>query len=531
MNRRTLRAALLAALLVLACNGKEQNPALPTDPGHGTAIPPSLTLTGDAAEVSAGATTAVMLHVAAKNGDGTAVADGTSVTLNTNLGNFGVDASGKPVQLTHASLSAGRADVAFYAGPDIGVANVLAQAGTANAAYNVKIVTPPVAPQADFTFSASGLSVLFTDASAGAVNSRRWQFGDGLESGDTNPFHTYGASATFTVTLTVSGPGGASSKSKFVTVSAGRKPTSLFGFEVLGRQVNFVDKSTGGATSWSWSFGDGGSSAARNPVYIYATAGHYTVTLTASNSAGSDSSSQVVAIDAGQPPVSLFSFTTTGRQVNFVDKSTNSPQAWIWNFGDSTSSNMRNPVHVYAAPGAYTVSLTAMNGAGYDVSSQVVTISAGDVPAADFSSAANGLTVNFIDKSTNAPTTWSWNFGDNTTSSLQNPVHTYGASGTYTVTLTVGNAAGANSKSQFVTVSAGAAPQAAFTFTPSGLQVNFVDRSTGSPTSWSWNFGDNTSSSQQNPIKVYQSPGTYTVTLVVRNAAGSTSTSQVVTVQ
>ena len=102
------------------------------------------------------------------------------------------------------------------------------------------------------------------------------------------------------------------------------------------------------------------------------------------------------------------------------------------------------------------------------------------------------------------------------------------------MTLTATNASGSNSVSKVVVVAAGTPPVADFEFTvaASGNQVNFVDRSTGSPTNWFWQFGDNanTTSNLRNPTFTYPVDGTYTVTLTVTNANGSNSKSKVVTV-
>lgn len=137
------------------------------------------------------------------------------------------------------------------------------------------------------------------------------------------------------------------------------------------------------------------------------------------------------------------------------------------------------------------------------------------------------LTVNFTDQSTNTPTSWSWDFGDGGTSTAQNPSHQYTVGGNYTVTLTATNAAGSDAevKTNYISVNSGAAPVANFSGTPTSgdapLSVSFTDLSSGSPTSWSWTFGDGGTSTAQNPSYVYNNPGTYNVTLNVTNACGS----------
>ena len=155
----------------------------------------------------------------------------------------------------------------------------------------------------------------------------------------------------------------------------------------------------------------------------------------------------------------------------------------------------------------------------------------GSPPVADFSgtptSGTAPLVVNFSDLSSGAPDSWSWSFGDGGNSSSQNPSHTYTTPGSYTVSLTASNANGSDgeTKTAYIVVDAPAAPTANFNGTPlSGtapLEVNFLDASTDGPTSWSWTFGDSSTSSAQNPTHTYTTPGVYTVALTATNANGS----------
>lgn len=143
------------------------------------------------------------------------------------------------------------------------------------------------------------------------------------------------------------------------------------------------------------------------------------------------------------------------------------------------------------------------------------------------------LTVQFTDRSNGAPLTWSWDFGDGTTSTLQTPTHTYTAAGTYVVKLTVGNFDGSDSTTRTVVVSNVSAPTAAFGFAPQGgtapLAVTFTDQSTGA-TSWAWDFGDGDTSTSQNPSHTYDDPGVYVVELTATNASGSTTITHTITV-
>jgi PKD repeat protein len=143
--------------------------------------------------------------------------------------------------------------------------------------------------------------------------------------------------------------------------------------------------------------------------------------------------------------------------VRFTDTSTNSPSSWAWDFGDGNTSEEQDPVHMYTTPGAYTVRLRATNSGGSNTETKInyIAIAAAYAqPAASFSAnpptMAQPYTVQFLDRSTGPPTSWSWNFGDGGTSSEQDPVHTYPGNGTFIVTLEVSNPAGSTKTAGFV---------------------------------------------------------------------------------
>jgi len=151
-------------------------------------------------------------------------------------------------------------------------------------------------------------------------------------------------------------------------------------------------------------------------------------------------------------------------------------------------------------------------------------------PAADFHTSTRygpgPFTVSFSDNSLGAaPMTYLWDFGDGTTSTRQNPAHTYAADGEYTVSLTVTNEYGTNTKTIPAYIGVGLPPVAEFTASPDSgeipLTVTFTDTSKNHPDTWNWGFGDGTISTEQNPIHTYTAPGSYRVTLSVANHFGS----------
>ena len=164
------------------------------------------------------------------------------------------------------------------------------------------------------------------------------------------------------------------------------------------------------------------------------------------------------------------------------------------------------------------------------------------LPAADFTtdviSGPAPLTVQFTDLSQNA-TEWNWNFGDGVSSPEQNPKHIYTAAGNYTVNLKASNMNGTTSKTAVITVlqdqggnGSNVLPKADFSTSVTGgyapLSVTFTDLSQGA-TSRNWDFGDGTSSVEQNPAHIYYAAGTYTVTLTAYNDYGpATKTVQII---
>lgn len=148
------------------------------------------------------------------------------------------------------------------------------------------------------------------------------------------------------------------------------------------------------------------------------------------------------------------------------------------------------------------------------------------------------LAVTFTDTSTNTPTAWLWTFGDGSTATTNTVTHTYLNAGVYTVTLTVTNASGTSeivyhglvvvsptrqvTAAQTVLGTALATPSFTASATSGNhpVAITFTDTSTGSPTSWLWDFGDGGQSTAQNPVYTYSHAGTFGVTLSVENGGG-----------
>ncbi len=420
--------------------------------------------------------------------------------------------------------------------------------GSNSTVAQVNVAAPILPPVAGFSANPSGnLTVQFTDTSTssnGGITAWAWNFGDGGTSTDKNPTHTYGQPGNFTVSLTVSDSGGNNATSGAVAVAAPLlPPVASFSSAPAGNlTIQFTDTSTssnGGITGRLWSFGDGGTSADQNPVHTYAQAGIYNVSLQVTDNGGNNTATNQVNVAAPLvPPAASFSIADQGNQTfGFADTSTSSSggiTARNWAFGDGGTSADQNPQHTYAQAGDYTVTLTVTDNGGQNTATNVVHVAPPlQPPVASFTSADQGnQTFKFTDASTSTSggiTAWAWNFGDNQTGNEQNPSHTYAQPGDYTITLTVTDAGGQNSINGAVHVAAPAQPPtASFTSAPNGnLTVQFTDTSVstnGGITAWAWNFGDNQTSNDQNPVHTYAAGGDYSVTLTVTDPGGNNST-------
>jgi len=302
--------------------------------------------------------------------------------------------------------------------------------------------------------------------------------------------------------------------------------------------TTFADQSTNSPTSWTWTFDGRNSSNQQNPSYTFQNAGVFDISLSAANSFGSNTVTKTGYITVTAPPlppVAGFSANKTVGNVPlsiaFTDNSTNSPTGWSWDFGDSGTASTKNPTHLYNQAGVYSVSLQATNagGTGSVTKTNYITVNNIPAPTANFttSSATTGfapLAIKFKDTSTGNPNQWLWNFG-NTTSTQQNPTFTFNNPGQYTISLKTTNNGGSNTitKTNYVTVKQ-PLPIASFSGSPvfgkKPLTVKFKNNSTGA-TSFSWSFGDGTTSQDSAPTHVYSKSGSYSISLTAVNSSGN----------
>ncbi|HKK43360.1 MAG TPA: PKD domain-containing protein, partial [Bacteroidales bacterium] len=308
-------------------------------------------------------------------------------------------------------------------------------------------------------------------------------------------------------------------------------PVADFGPDTTGCSplvVKFRNNSNPGS-SYLWDFGDNTYSTEEEPSHTYYLPGQYTVRLTASNIAGQSTTSH--AITVYQSPSAVFTaypenVTMNNQEVLFTNLSNNATQ-YIWDFGDGTSSTLENPVHIYDTSGVYPVILEAVTDEGCtDTISDKITVMIIPAPVADFLPDTAGcapLSVNFRNNSLSG-ITYLWDFGDQNYSNDFEPDHVYNIPGEYAVKLTVTNNSGQSTLNRLVTVYQN--PSALFNVYPtdvfSNTQVVVFTNMSHYGSSYLWNFGDGTFSTEVSPWHKYDTVGVYRVTLIVSTDKGCT---------
>jgi PKD repeat protein len=394
-------------------------------------------------------------------------------------------------------------------------------------------ITITTSPFADFDSSdpegCSPFEVDFYNFSSDNATSFLWSFPGGLPSSSTlfEPTVLYETPGTYNVTLTAYNAAGEDSYSitNYIDVLPGAEAD--FTWAANGLSVSFNSSASIG-DNFSWTFGDGGTSTQENPTHVYSAGGNYIVTLTVTNSCGSNSFSLNVNL-TGAPVPSFVASVQSGCSpliVQFTSTSLGNPTSYNWVFqgGTPATSTLANPVVTYNSPGIYDVQLTVSNAAGSNTLMMNDFINVGSVPFSDFDYFINGLQATFTNQSQNAIGTL-WLFGDGEQSNATNPIHVYTEDGLYTVTLIIMGACGNDTSTAQISIQT--PPDAGFSHnqindcTPS--VVAFTNESSENATSFLWTFegGTPSTSTAENPVITYNTPGEFDVTLIAYSAAGS----------
>ena len=414
------------------------------------------------------------------------------------------------------------------------VALTAMNAGGSNTNTKTGYITVAVAPVANFTGTPTNgqepLAVTFTDTSTNSPTSWSWTFGDGSTSTTRNPSHTYTNAGSYTVALTATNVGGSNTKTQtgYINVTTQSPVASFTGTPTNGPTplvVQFTDTSTNVPTSWAWTFGDGYGSNLQNPSHTYATAGDYTVSLTATNSGGNNTktlTNYIAVANAGEVfayPDTITTFPNPGVTLISGILADLKTDDGIYQVYRCDTTNQRYEV-MYTADTPYTPGQVTKITVEYQAK-----VSRSDTPASGsvFIRQSNGSWPFIASwKPGTSDTDYSWN-----STAVSTYMDSNGVIGFELCTCPTGGNTNnydiSSDKMRFRLQLA--TPVANFTSNvTSGLKtlaVNFTDTSTNSPTSWSWAFGDGGTSTAHNPSHSYTTQGLYNVSLTATNAVGS----------
>lgn len=305
---------------------------------------------------------------------------------------------------------------------------------------------------------------------------------------------------------------------------------------VKNEEINFQDHSTGEIEEWSWDFGDGATSTEQHPTHSYDEEGIYTVELTVKDENDLlDTTSKNIEVEEEQiePPQADFDFTPEqpkeDEQVDFSDQSMEGDATvdiWEWNFGDGSTSNEQNPTHAYEEEGAYTVELTVED------ENNLLDTKTTEIEVNQEDEYETYTATNSDHEEAGRAYSEGWWFPE------------------YYAVGSEDHLGDSDDISTLKEIEAGEhyelveededpeGPEADFSYSPTepeeGEEIEFSDQSTegdGDIVEWSWEFGDGTTSDEQNPIHAYEEEGVYTVELTVtdRNDLSDTVSQQIET--
>jgi len=382
---------------------------------------------------------------------------------------------------------------------------------------------------------------------SGIISKYLWRFRDGTTDTAKTPVHVYQNTGTYSITLVATSDFGcADSFLRTVTVHPRAVVSFVSDSVCTAVKILFANNSSvsKGTLTYSWSFGDGNTSAAISPSYAYSAPGIYAVKLWAKTNMG--------CLDSFQSQAQVYQLPNPGFKahdtcstvsVSFINKSSLASGkiiSYLWTFGDGDTSLAIQPSsHHYAKAGKYKVTLMATTDKGCR-SAYADTVAEWAMPVAGFMPGIACATADmpFTNKSNIATGTinkWKWYFGDGGQSTIEAPSHNYAKPGKYPITLNVSSDRGcADTHTDTAVVHDTLMARFSYKNVCLGNDVYFTDLSTAGKENMVahlWKFGDGDSSRVDSPGHAYIQAGRYGVVLAVANDVGCEShTSDTVTI-
>jgi gliding motility-associated-like protein len=382
------------------------------------------------------------------------------------------------------------------------------------------------------------INVVFTNSSTGA-QSYVWKFGDGALSNSGNAIvnHDFTNNQAITVTYETwligqNSWGCRDSASRIINVFP--SVSAAFSTDTAGCSPLTIDfnNNSFGASTYSWNFGDGTFSTQALPTHTFINQTtvplNFPITLTATSSYGCQASASHTMVVWPVPNATFTAIPSiqTFPNATVTVNNTTTPGAWTysWNFGDGDVSLLTQPgAHTYSTWGTYEIMLVVQYNQCRDTAVNTIQIIA-PTPVSSFTldeySGCAPLTVSFTNNSSYAES-YTWDFGDGSSASSEEPVHTYYNEGTFQVTL-YANGPGGQHISYGGPIQVHPQPTAFFNVSPSVVfipdQPILCFNLSQNAESYVWHFGDGTTSTEQSPNHYYTEEGEYTISLFVNTA-------------
>lgn len=369
-----------------------------------------------------------------------------------------------------------------------------------------------------------------------------WDFGILGTTTFKNPGKKINAAGNYKITLIVVNSAGCSDTvTKYLLVKGKPLQAAIYAKTRYSTcpplKVDFYDSSLSGKfpiVKYEWWFSDGSYSTLQNPQKIFDKPGKYSVSHKISDSAGCTDSVFMKDYIYVKGPSGSYSFDSTEGcltlKVQFKATSSNAIK-FTWDFGDGTVFSGNPTVHTYTTPGMYIPLLILTDSAGCPYTLppvDTIYVNPGAEPTFTYTTSCTNIPTQFTASAKTGVSSWLWDFGDGTTSTIQNPSHNFGAGDSFVIRLNTITNKGCIDVLTKVIHPSGLAPDFSTidTVTCLGRKVNFNDKTYSDAviTSWLWDFGDGNTSTQQNPIYTYPKKGLYDVSLRVTNARGCTTT-------
>jgi PKD repeat protein len=370
-----------------------------------------------------------------------------------------------------------------------------------------------------------------------------WQFNDkgSLEdfSEISDPVYKFSTYGEYNVELTVfSFEYPLFKYTKAVKVTVFPVPTVKFKVASACEDVNlkFTNNTTSpitGTIDYTWDFGDGSKSNVESPTHLYAKAGGYAVTLTASLNGCAASLTK----NASQFSRPVASFTATGKcmgedvQMNNTSTIAIGQTGYAWDFGDGDVSNLKEPVHAFGSAGIKTIKLKAISEFGCE-DSTTFNISLLEAPVADFShtEACNLTDVDFtrLGSLPSGTSIYEWDFAGESVSTRENPSHKFSTIGVNEVSLKITSSNGCTdmiSKTLNVKLQAIAGFEAGDVCEGDDVVFTNTSKVAQGELDYTWRFGDLGTSNYTSPTHKYSldvagETQAYSVTLVANVEGG-----------